>query len=549
MKSNRVRILSACFSILFLLIAAPTSAQPAIPQTLNIPAVTRVCNQVNVASPDISAPVTEDIPALLERAGIPPENLLPSNGIHNPSLPLSEGDYWWHTFYGSAAADQGYGVAVDDSGGVYVTGYSNSSWDGPAGQVPLHAYSEFYDLTVLKLDASGAYQWHTFYGSISEDVGYGIALDGSGGVYIIDRSTRSWDGPEGQAPLHAFSESYEIAVLKLDASGAYQWHTFYGSTSSDNGDGIAVDGIGGVYITGSSDSSWNGPAGQAPLHAHTGYNDIVVLKLDSSGAYQWHTFYGSVDYDEGNGIAVDISDSIYIVGNSWSSWNGPAGQAPLHAHNGFYDIDVLKLDASGAYQWHTFYGSTNDDWGEGIAVDGSGGVYITGSGVSSWNGPAGQVPLHAHSGYGDIAVLKLDASGAYRWHTFYGSTDWDTSRGVAVDGGGRVYITGSSESSWNGPAGQAPLHAHSGYIDIVVLKLDASGAFQWHTFYGITNEDVGYGIAWDGSGWIYITGHSVSPWDGPAGQAPLHAHSGYDDINVLKLQSIPYRIYLPLTVR
>ena len=549
MKSNQVRILYGCFSILFLLIATPTSAQPAIPQTSNFPAVTQVENQVSIASPGRNAPVTADIPALLERAGIPPENLLTSNGIHNPLLPLSEGDYQWHTFYGSGAEDQGNGIAVDGSGGVYVTGYSYSSWDGPAGQAPLHAYSEYYDLTVLKLDASGAYQWHTFYGSISEDIGYGIALDGNGGVYIIDRSSRSWDGPEGQAPLHAFSGPYEIAVLKLDASGAYQWHTFYGSTSSDWGNGIAVGGSGEVYISGSSESSWNGPAGQAPLQAYTGYYDIAVLKLDASGAYQWHTFYGSTNGDWGYSIVVDGNGEVYISGSSESSWNGPEGQAPLHAHSGYNEIAELKLDASGAYQWHTFYGSANGDWGSSIAADGSGGVYITGSSDSSWNGPEGQAPLHAHSGYRDITVLKLDASGAYQWHTFYGSIDSDSSYGIAVDDSGGVYITGYSESSWNGPAGQAPLHSHSVYFEIAVLKINTSGGFQWHTFYGTNNEDVGYGIALDGSGWIYITGHSVSPWDGPAGQAPIHAHSGNDDITVLKLQSIPYRIYLPLTVR
>ena len=62
---------------------------------------------------------------------------------------------------------------------------------------------------------------------------------------------------------------------------------------SDSGYGIAIDGSGNVYVTGYSYATWNGPAGQNPLHAHSGGNDIFVLKLDSSGAYQWHTFYGS----------------------------------------------------------------------------------------------------------------------------------------------------------------------------------------------------------------------------------------------------------------
>ena len=92
------------------------------------------------------------------------------------------------------------------------------------------------------------------------------------------------------------AEAHDIFVLKLDSSGAYQWHTFYGSSSSDYGSGIAMDGSGNVYVTGWSDATWSGPAEESPLHAYSGDDDIFVLKLDSSGAYQWHTFYGSSGY-------------------------------------------------------------------------------------------------------------------------------------------------------------------------------------------------------------------------------------------------------------
>src|SRR4030042_1487257 len=94
--------------------------------------------------------------------------------------------------------------------------------------------------------------------------------------------------------LIAFFLVVFVPPIQAGPSPTYAWHTFYGSTSYDYGRSIALDGSGNVYVTGYSDATWNGPAGQSPLHAHSGPNsndDIFVLKLDSSGDYQWHTFY------------------------------------------------------------------------------------------------------------------------------------------------------------------------------------------------------------------------------------------------------------------
>ena len=319
-----------------------------------------------------------------------------------------------------------------------------------------------------------------------------------------------------------FSVGKYDPIYPLTIDPTYTWHTFYGSSGINDGSDIATDGSGNVYVTGYSNATWNGPAGQNPLHAHSGSGDIVVLKLDSSGSYQWHTFYGSSGTDDGYDIATDGSGNVYVTGLSDATWNGPVGESPLHAHSGSSDIFVLKLDSSGSYQWHTFYGSSGSDYGFGIATDGSGNVYVTGMSNATWNSTGGWPPLHAHSGSNDIVVLKLDSSGSYQWHTFYGSSGSDYGYGIATDGSGNVYVTGYSDATWNGPVGESPpLHAHSGSDDIVVLKLDSySGSYQWHTFYGSSGYDYGNGIATDGSGNVYVTGLSDATWNGPGGQSP-----------------------------
>jgi len=192
----------------------------------------------------------------------------------------------------------------------------------------------------------------------------------------------------------------------------YRWHTFYGSADPDYGLSVAIEN-GAIYVTGECDSTWNGPEGQLPLHNHSGsgFNDMFVLKLDANGAYLWHTFYGASDFiDSGSSIAVE-NGAVYVTGHSEATWTGPSGQGPLHAHDGADDIFVLKLDANGAYLWHTFYGSADYDYGYALDIEGRA-VYVTGYSYETWTGPNSEPPLHSHSGANDIFVLKLDANGA-----------------------------------------------------------------------------------------------------------------------------------------
>ncbi len=487
--------------------------------------------------------------------------------------------YSWNTFYVSGNTDymygnMGSGIAIDNSGNVYITGSSLVSWDGPMGQTPLNPFdnsgSGNSDIFVLKLSNSGAYQWHTFYGSGSGNTGNAIAVDNSGNIYATGDSYGTWNVPGtcskpgvSPCPLNPLSGSPgDIFVLKLNSGGAYQWHTFYGVSGDDYSSGIALDGSGNVYVTGSTLTTvgWDGPTGQAPLNPFYGYGEFFVLKLNSSGAYQWHTFYGSGDYDMSSAIAVDGIGNVYVTGGSmYSPWPGTCvtpgiSPCPLNPFNfdAFEQIFALKLNSAGAYQWHTFYGSGDgdSDTGSGIAVDGSDNVYVTGQSYGLWDGPTGQTPLNPFRGWGDIFVLKLNSGGAYQWNTFYGSGNTsysfgDMGNGIAVDGSGNVYVTGASYDSWDGPMGQAPLNPFNidAFEQIFVLKLNSSGTYQWNTFYGSGvassfNGDMGNGIAVDGSGNVDITGYSYGAWDGPMGQTPLNPFNDSitPDIFVLQLQ-------------
>ncbi len=306
----------------------------------------------------------------------------------------SLGAYQWHTFYGAthtASADgddEAFGIAADASGNVYVTGYSDRTWEGPGNTAPLNPHggdAEYW--FVLKLDTNGAYQWHTFY---QPGRAQAIALDASRNVYVTGLTSSEWG-----TPLHsASSTNGRLAVLKLDTDGAHQWHTYYGGGSGgldEAGYGIATDASSNVYVAGASVYNWLGDGNAAPIVAFSGgpgYSaDMVVLKLTGAGAYQWHTFAGADGYDD---VAYGVAwggNRVVVAGESFSTWG-----SPLHAITGERDIAVLQLTAAGARQWNTFYGSTANDFGTGVAVDANGTAYVGGYSSASWLGSAGQSP-------------------------------------------------------------------------------------------------------------------------------------------------------------
>ncbi len=467
-------------------------------------------------------------------------------GEYNPDHILTiDPIYTWHTFYPSDEEyDSGLDITTDESGNIYVVANSNASWNGPGEITPLNSYSGsiYSDIVVIKLDSTGTYQWHTFYGSEADDFGRSIISYGNN-IYVIGISWTTWDGPASKSPLNSHSEDGDIVIIKLDNSGLYQWHTFYGSNSWDSSYGITVN-QSGIFAAGYSNAAWNGPSDVAPLNPYAGLDEMVVVKLDFAGAYQWHTFYGSTDhYDCANDITSD-ANGVYIVGKSTGTWNGPGEIEPLNAYTGYEDIVVLNLDNIGTYQWHTFYGASGSA-DKGFDIIGIGNnLYITGFSSESWSGPSNILPVDTYSGGEDIVIVKLDKLGNYQWHTFYGSSSDDIGYGVGVDASGNIYVAGDSAATWDGPGSIAPGNAFAGGAnDIVMVAVTGDGEYQKHSFYGSLDNDKNGHLTVDSNGFVYITGWSYADWSGPNGITPLNPYTG-NSLVVLKFFGSTSIIYV-----
>ena len=297
------------------------------------------------------------------------------------------------------------------------------------------------------------------------------------------------------------------------------WAKRAGGTSIDFGRGIAVDGSGNSHVTGEFFGSATFGPGETNETTLTsaGNRDIFVAKYDASGDLVWakRAGAGGASFDQGLGIAVDGSGNSYVTGHFVGSATfgpGETNETTLTSA-GFDDIFVAKYDASGDLVWAKRAGGMSfNDFGQGIAVDGSGNSYVTGNfqGSATFGpGETNQTILNSAGG-GDIFVAKYDASGDLVWAKRAGGTAVDVGNGIAVDGSGNSYVTGDfggSATFGPGETNETTLTSSAGSFDIFVAKYDAPGDLVWAKRAGGTSIDFGRGIAVDGSGNGYVTGN------------------------------------------
>ncbi len=402
-------------------------------------------------------------------------------------------DLVWNTFLGSSGGDEGKAIAVDGSGNVYVAGGSTKTWGSP-----VRPYTGSDDAFVARLDgATGVLVWNTFLGGgTSIDEARGIAVDGSGNIYVAGRSNDTWGSP---VRLHSWPGNMDAFVARLNGSGALVWNTFLGgncAATSDRGNGIAVDGSGNVYVAGTSSDTWGSPV---QAHDGGGPSDAFAARLDSSGNLIWNTFMGGTDEDVGNGIAVDGGGNVYVAGTSKDGWG-----SPVQGHQGNQDAFAARLNSSGGLIWNTFLGGSGNDVGNGIAVDSSDNVYIAGTSSDTWGSP-----VRSYQG-NDAFAARLNSSGGLIWNTFLGGLDWDGGAAIAVDGSGNIYVAGHSGDTWG-----SPVRAYTASTDAFAAGLDSSGNLAWNTFLGGSGSEYGNAIAVDGSDNVYVAGDSDATWGSP----------------------------------
>ena len=279
--------------------------------------------------------------------------------------------------------------------------------------------------------------------------------------------------------------------LVIDPILAYS--TYLGGRGNEVGWDTVVDSAKNVYITGTRPSVWS-PDSQD--------FDAFVAKFNPAGALVWVTDVGDSCDDESRSIALDRAANVYITGQMGNCYPYPqlapgAFVASLNTHGG--GRYMLALDDSFSV-------------GQAVAVDQAGNAYVAGNtSSSSFRTTAGAFQSQYAGGVGDGFVVKVNATGtAIVYASYLGGTGYESFNDIAVDGLGKVYVTGSTES-WDFPTRNAYQGQHPGWgpVDLAgfVSKFTANGsALEYSTYLGGGPNTIALGIAVDSSGHAYVTG-------------------------------------------
>jgi hypothetical protein len=388
--------------------------------------------QLGTSSTDIARAVATDSSGNVYVAGEAGGNLDGNTGLGGKDGFLTKydpnGNKQWTRLIGSNAYDDAFGVAIDSSSQVYVTGSTRgrlSSGNNAGG----------LDVYIAQYNSSGVRLAITQLGTPRDDLANGISTDTNSNVYIFG----STDGNL----LGTTAGGFDIFLAKYNSNLVRQWGRQLGTTNFDNATGVAINSSGSVYITGYTNGNLSS--------TNAGIYDIFLTKYDSDGVFQWTQQQGTAGEDIPSGVTTSSSGDVYVTGNTAGSLVG--------TNAGFEDIFLIKYDSDGVVQWTRQSGTSFSDFAQGLVTDPSGDIYISGYTGSGLNG-------NTHVGLEDVVAIKYNSSGTRLWTRQLGTASRDYANAIAIDPSGNLYLAGSTRGGFGGAT-------NAGSNDILLLRLDS----------------------------------------------------------------------------
>ncbi|MBI5181562.1 MAG: S8 family serine peptidase [Nitrospirae bacterium] len=336
-----------------------------------------------------------DVLSILESNGVQITDS--RNNIAKPRICL-DGTPWIARYSGSVKDDFATKIVVDSAGNVYVTGAS-------CREIDPYGTCSAYDYATVKYDRNGIRLWAARYNDGVSAEATGLAVDSAGNVYVSGDICKAVD--------QFGCSHFDIVTLKYNTNGNILWTATYDAGNWGFVADMVMDASENVYLTAFS--------------ANLGAGAWSTVKYDNNGNQVWAASLPLIGNGEPTALAVDGSGNVYVTGYFCIAVSTTGGCSGTSA-------GIVKYSAIGSQLWVASYGSNIEGWGAAVAVDRAGNVYGTGYTCL--------IQVDGGCATYTISVVKYDTDGNRLFATAYGENAWGNS--IAVDAYGNVYVTGAA---------------------------------------------------------------------------------------------------------
>ena len=406
-----------------------------------------------------------------------------------PELAVPAAPEWARTFPGPGEA-RAEKVAFDSQGNVLVVGTFTETIDVD-GAVLTSAGSS--DIFLVKLDVNGRRIWARQFGSEGEDRGRSLAVDAHDNLFLTGFFSREVDF--GAGPLTSTAEN-SVFLVKLDTTGAVVFNHAFGDRQFYSGADVAVARDGSIYLTGDFVSPID-LGGGALVSA--GSSDIFLAKFDPSGVHLMSRAFGDAAMQESRGLAVNAAGEVVLMG-SYQGLVDFGGGALVGGEGTENAIFVAKYDDRMNHIWsdnavsadaHAGHEHGASDGAHSVATDQSDHTLLTGATSTGlaltgadFEAPSAPIAFLQEFGrYGDRVVNRA-----------LGVGDTQDEGAVAIDGSGRILVTGAFRQSLD--LGRGAVLDSRGGRDLFVAVLDPSGNDASAFRYGdADHSEIGWSVA------------------------------------------------------
>lgn len=419
---------------------------------------------------------------------------------------------------GGGADDVGAGIAVDDTGTIYVAGYTHSTDFPVTGDAFDNTGGGFDDIFITAYTKNGSdILYSTYIGGSGNDYIRSILVDADRTLYI-GGSTESTDFPVKNAVQPEIGGKYDAFITAISGGGTdLAFSTYLGGSDIDEAFGIALGGKKNrLYLTGMTQSK-DFPTVNAYQETNAGQVDAFLAVIDPrEKALAASTYLGGRQDDYSRAIALDDEGNIYIGGYTYSSksYDFPVKNPLFGPHKMTYDAFVSKFNPdAGELVFSTYLGGTMGDRISALSVNGDNQLYMTGytfaDDFPTTSGAIQQV--FGGNLLSDAFVAGLSPDGqSLIASTYLGGSRDDVGYGITTCPDGTIFITGGTMST-DFPVFRAWQNTLEGSMDVFVSRLDpACSRMTFSSYLGGEGSDRGSSILCSKEGLLYVTGTTNS---------------------------------------